>query len=153
MSKKLEATYESVSLPETVAIRFAQGRGMTGPPWRILVVEDDAFVRELYSDVLTAAGYAVDSAGDGEEGWQKLQCDGSAVPFDLVITDNKMPILSGIGLISRLQASHIRIPIILASATIPNELPELHLTATLCKPFLPDQLTKTVGAILDSGDD
>ena len=50
---------------------------------KILVVEDDQFLRELYNQLLTEEGYEVDLAADGEEGLTKISKGG----YDLVLLD------------------------------------------------------------------
>jgi CheY-like chemotaxis protein len=58
---------------------------------RILVVEDEANVRRVITEQLTADGHTVDSATNGAEGLQKFQ----AGWFDLVVTDRAMPEMGG----------------------------------------------------------
>ena len=65
----------------------------------ILLVEDDQYLRDLYQEVLTEAGYAVDTAGDGEVGLAKLQT-GS---YGLVLLDMMMPKLDGIQVLTYLK--------------------------------------------------
>lgn len=67
---------------------------------RILVVEDDLFLRELYTDILTGEGYRVESAADGEEALQKLKIGG----YDLVLLDIIMPKMDGLTVMRQMQA-------------------------------------------------
>lgn len=60
----------------------------------ILVVEDDDVFRELLTTILDGAGYTVVTATDGGEGLRRIQRD----RFDLVISDLKMPVRSGLEL-------------------------------------------------------
>ncbi|NWF54352.1 MAG: response regulator, partial [Syntrophaceae bacterium] len=60
----------------------------------ILIAEDDALFRSFLSTVLKEEGHRVEEARDGKEGLSKLK-DGE---FDLVISDLKMPGLSGMDL-------------------------------------------------------
>lgn len=60
---------------------------------KILLVEDDAYTRDIYKDVLEEAGFEVTLATDGQEGLVKLDEDG----FALVLLDVMMPKLDGIG--------------------------------------------------------
>ncbi len=67
---------------------------------RVLVVEDEASLREALKADLTAAGYSVDLAADGEEGlYAALE-----YPIDVAIIDLGLPKLSGLELIRRLRA-------------------------------------------------
>lgn len=59
---------------------------------KILIVEDDPLLRELYSNTLTNEGYAVDSAADGEEGLTKMKAGG----YDLVLLDIILPKMDGL---------------------------------------------------------
>lgn len=66
---------------------------------RILVVEDDLFLRELYTDILSGEGYKVDSAADGEEALQKMKVGG----YNLVLLDIIMPKMDGLSVMKQLQ--------------------------------------------------
>ncbi len=62
---------------------------------RILVVDDDLFIREIYEDVLKTAGFEVDSAVNGEEALEKLKSGGYA----LILLDMMMPKVDGLGVL------------------------------------------------------
>jgi two-component system, OmpR family, response regulator len=66
---------------------------------RILVIDDNAAIRELLRIVLEGEGYEVIEAADGAEGLQQYQ----AAPTDLVITDLQMPGMDGLELLMALQ--------------------------------------------------
>lgn len=66
---------------------------------KILVAEDDLFLRELYADVLSAEGYKVESAADGEETLQKMKIGG----YDLVLLDIIMPKMDGLSVMKQMQ--------------------------------------------------
>lgn len=68
-------------------------------PKKILVVEDDLFLRELYTDILSAEGYKVEAAADGEEALQKLKIGG----YDLVLLDIIMPKMDGLSVMKQMQ--------------------------------------------------
>jgi two-component system, chemotaxis family, chemotaxis protein CheY len=59
---------------------------------RILLIEDDKFLRRACEVGLKKRGFAVITANDGEEGLQKAQDE----PFDLILMDMLMPKLSGL---------------------------------------------------------
>ena len=115
---------------------------------RILVVDDVNYIRLLMATFLIRFGYQVDTAEDGLAGWEALQAN----EYDLLVTDNNMPNLSGIDLIKRLRFAHMCLPVILVSGAIPtNELdenPSLQLAATLPKPFHPNELLEKVRTAL-----
>lgn len=59
---------------------------------RILVVEDDTFLREMYQELLTDEGYDVDVGADGGEGFEKLMAN----EYDLALLDIMMPKKDGL---------------------------------------------------------
>lgn len=77
----------------------------------ILVVEDDIFVSDMLSQVLTRAHHHVKVAKDGEDAVDVLQ---SFVP-DIMVTDILMPKKSGTTLISEVKAQHPKMDIIAIS--------------------------------------
>lgn len=79
---------------------------------RILVVEDEPALRTALVAQLTAAGFNVDSAADGEEG---LYC-GREYPLDLAIIDLGLPKLPGLELIRRVRAEGKTYPILILTA-------------------------------------
>ncbi len=112
---------------------------------RILVVEDNDDSRELYSLVLTRAGFEVKGAVDGKQALEMLdQCDP-----DLLITDIQTPNLSGIDLIRRIRADEnwAKLPIIAVTAFSPDQLAHAAMhgaTRVLRKPFEPNRLLSAV---------
>lgn len=117
-------------------------------PQRILVVEDDEVIRSYNVVVLTQCGFAVDAAEDGAVAWDTLQIN----RYDLVVTDNNMPKVSGIDLIKKLHAAHMTMPVIMATGIVPQEEftnhPWLQPAATLLKPYTIEQLLGTVKKVL-----
>jgi len=116
---------------------------------RILVVEDDDDIRRFNAEALNGSGYHVDTAVDGAEGWETLQGN----RYDLLITDNNMPRLSGIELIKKLNAARIPVRVILASGVSHAEESDLRLAATLPKPFTLEELLGTVKKVIGEADD
>ena len=121
--------------------------GTRGSP-RILVVEDEPLTRQLTSKLLTDAGYRVDAAADGAAAWDTLQKN----HFDLLITDNAMPKVSGFELIGKMRAAGIAVPVILASGVLPqgefSQLPGIQPLATLLKPYTVADFLETVKHLL-----
>jgi CheY-like chemotaxis protein len=75
-------------------------------PKRILVVEDDLFLRELYTDVLSTEGYKVETAADGEEALQKMKIGG----YDMVLLDIIMPKMDGLEVMRQAQTTPPQAP-------------------------------------------
>ena len=69
---------------------------------RILIVEDDEFLRDLYVDTLSAEGYQLDVAKDGEEALEKIKVGG----WDLVLLDIIMPKMSGLEVMKKLKTEN-----------------------------------------------
>jgi DNA-binding response OmpR family regulator len=124
----------------------------TNPPDHILVAEDDVFFRRLNTQVLKRSGYEVDAAADGAAAWQALNTDA----YDLLITDNKMPKLSGVELLKKLRAARMALPVIMATETLPKEeftrYPWLQPAATLLKPYSGEEMLRTVRKVLREAD-
>ena len=73
---------------------------------KILIVEDDQFLRELYADALKTEGYVVDTAEDGEAALQKMSQGG----WDVVLLDIILPKLDGIAVMNKLQSEPPKLP-------------------------------------------
>ena len=130
-------------------------RYQTTSPRRILVVDDDTDTRQLSVDLLVDSGYDVEAANDGAAGWKALQ----ATQYDLVITDNKMPVMTGIEMIEKLRDADMLLPVIMATQFPPVDVfhrkPWLIPDATLERPFTNNELLALVTRILgrDDGQD
>ena len=120
----------------------------TSPRQRILVVDDEPNLRRLNTAVLAGHGYDVAGADDGAAAWDELQLN----RYDLLVTDNDMPRLSGMGLIRRLHDAHLTLPIIMVTGTPAHDelarQPELQIEALLLKPYTMDELLATVKNVL-----
>ena len=87
------------------------GRGWNVTKTRVLVVDDDTDTRELISLVLSQAGYDVDEAADGFAALAKV----SQQRPDAVVTDLRMPGMSGVDLLQRIRRIHGDVPVIIAT--------------------------------------
>jgi CheY-like chemotaxis protein len=98
------------------------------------VADDNPDIRYLNSEALVGLGYCVDAVEDGVLAWEALQ----AKSYDLLITDNDMPKMSGFELIERLRKEGMTLPVIFVSGTTPPGALEKHawlrISATLSKP-------------------
>ena len=79
---------------------------------RILIAEDNETNMKLMYDVLTAKGYAVEKAWDGEEAIAKL----AQADYDLLILDIQMPKKSGYDVLKELKNDDIRVLVVSACA-------------------------------------
>ncbi len=115
---------------------------------RILLVEDEAPLRETLAARLKREGYAVDVAADGEEGYYL----GKEVPFDVGIIDLGLPKLSGMELIHKLRAGGAKYPILVltARASWQDKVEGLKSGADdyLVKPFHVEELLARLNALM-----
>src|SRR3972149_1196615 len=79
---------------------------------RILFIDDDKAGREVALFNLRRAGYELTPAADGQEGLSLF----SPEKFDLVITDVKMPGISGIDVLRRIRAQAPEVPVLVITA-------------------------------------
>ncbi len=79
---------------------------------RILVIEDDGEMRDLLKDYLKRKGYEVDSADNGSEAFSDL----AEQVFDLIITDVRMPGLSGLDILPGIKKLQPQAPVIVITA-------------------------------------
>lgn len=66
---------------------------------KILIVEDDFYISDIYYRAFTAGGYAVESAADGEIGLQKAKSSA----FDIILLDIMLPKINGIDVLRELR--------------------------------------------------
>lgn len=118
------------------------------PVYHILVVDDEATIRQLCTTMLTRAGYQVDAAEDGAVAWDVL----NAGNFDLLITDNNMPKVSGVELLKKVHAACMTLPVIMATGEYPTDTfirnPWLKPAGTLLKPYTFAELLSAVKDVL-----
>ena len=111
---------------------------------KILVIDDEAIIREALRQVLTLEGYQVIVAQNGKIGMEKLQKDS----FSVVISDLKMPIMGGIEVLKTISVLQPNVPVIIITgfATVDSAVDAMKNGAFeyLTKPFLPDQITEKV---------
>jgi DNA-binding response OmpR family regulator len=122
------------------------------PPRRILVVDDDPTIRQVSMTVLERSGYEVDAAEDGAAAWVSLNAD----CYDLLITDNNMPHVTGIELLKKLRAARMELPVIMATGNPPaaefRHQPWLEPDAILVKPYAVEAFLQAVKTVLRAAD-
>lgn len=117
---------------------------------KILVVDDDAGVRDVFARVLKQAGYEVITAVNGQDGLEKAYLEKP----DLIIWDFGMPIMQGPVAAKAVQGAGIDVPMILISAQADQAMWELckstyadRFDAFVAKPVIPlslliDEITR-----------
>lgn len=118
---------------------------------QIFLVDDHQMARRALKLLLEQQGYACEEADDGASALAKLEA-GQAV--DLIISDNQMPVMSGMELLVNLK-THSRlssIPVILYSGNLTDELRkqarQVGAYAVFTKPYNFADLLATVGNVL-----
>ncbi len=118
---------------------------------RILLADDDGGIREAMSAFLLRAGYRVAAAPDGEAALRMID----ASPFEMVVSDLKMPKVSGVELLAAVRGRGIAVPFILLTAygTIETAVSAMKQGASdfLLKPFQPSQLERAIRDCLAGG--
>ncbi len=92
---------------------------------RVLVVDDDPFVREILTFILEAGGFSVDTAEDGVDAFGKL-IGGSS--YHVMVSDMNMPEMSGLELTRKLRESGVSMPIVVLTGDgeIPAAMEAVH---------------------------
>jgi DNA-binding response OmpR family regulator len=128
---------------------------------KILVIDDEAAIRDVMKQVLEREGFEVSLASDGKEGLAMLEEQGS----DLVITDIIMPGIDGVAMLERIKKKSPGLPVIVISgggavAPMAYEPAAISTAAylgsaskagadrTLTKPFNREQLLAAVNSVL-----
>jgi CheY-like chemotaxis protein len=120
------------------------------PQRRVLVAEDDPLVRSMLERLLLDLGYEVHTASHGEEALAvALSLD---PPVDIVVTDVRMPRMSGPELGRRLNERWPGMPVLYISGYdvegSTTDDPAHRRSAFLKKPFDPDELARRVARLL-----
>jgi CheY-like chemotaxis protein len=72
---------------------------------RILIVDDDVYNRDFYKEILIDAGFAVETAANGEECIARLQSDER---YDLILLDIVMPVMDGLETLTEVESQEYR---------------------------------------------
>jgi len=116
----------------------------------ILAVDDSISMRQMVSFTLKNAGYEVVEAVDGEDAFEKARQRN----FDLVLTDQNMPRLDGIGLTKRLREhpSFKSTPILILTTESSDQMKQAGraagATGWLVKPFDPAKLIEVIKKVV-----
>ena len=70
-------------------------------PGKILLVDDDLFLREIYLDILKESGLSAETAVDGEDAYNKIKQGG----WDLVLLDFVLPKMNGLEVMKKIKSS------------------------------------------------
>jgi len=110
----------------------------------VLIVEDDADNREIYTTALRLAGYDVTAVADGA----LALAEATRTPPSVVLTDLSLPGFDGIELAQRLHAFGIRVPVMLltgwSSMQLQDRAAAAGIVTVLVKPCPPEKLIEWV---------
>ncbi len=76
-------------------------------PRKILCIEDERFISDLYARALTNAGYDVSIVNDGELGLHQA----SSGEFDIILLDIMLPTMNGVDMLYKLRGEHVQPPL------------------------------------------
>lgn len=119
--------------------------GGPGKGRQLLFVDDDQSVRHAWAALLERKGWQVTRSRDGEEAWSQFSQTGKH--FDVVLTDQSMPRLDGVGLAQRIRATNAPPPVVLMSGHVDEVEAGLLKTlfaAVLHKPVDPTELDRVL---------
>lgn len=118
--------------------------------YTVLVVDDEPHITHVLALKLRGAGYTVETAGDGEEGFEMAR----QITPDLIITDLQMPYLTGLEMCQKLRSTPetSKIPALLLTARgyglSPEDLATTNILEMLTKPFGPREVLEKVNSVL-----
>jgi two-component system, chemotaxis family, chemotaxis protein CheY len=125
-------------------------------PVRVLVIDDDQWIRDLICMTLEEEGYAADKAANGEAALRHLDTlerNGRRHP-DVILLDMRMPVMDGWTFareyLSR-PGPHARIVVITAATDAAHYAAEVGADGALAKPFNIEELLAVVGAFARAG--
>lgn len=114
---------------------------------KILVIDDEAPIRNVLKIHLQNASYEVSTAATGKEGVELALSN----EFDLILCDLKLPDMSGIDIIKTVRISNKTVPVLAISGFIDNdvidEVNSIENVGYLSKPFLKEELLSALSDI------
>jgi DNA-binding NtrC family response regulator len=133
-------------MPEAMISRYAAGRDESFSMGTVLIIDDEAAIRESLQTLLELEGYQVDLASDGAEGMARL----AERPYDLVLLDFAMPDRNGIEILQDIRERDADLAVIMITAygTVENAVNAMQSGATnfIQKPWDNEKLLADVRA-------
>ncbi|MFH1137187.1 MAG: PAS domain S-box protein [Pseudomonadota bacterium] len=120
---------------------------------RILLVDDESVLVDMAARMLGRLGYEVAGFSSSLKAWEAFEADSDK--FDLVITDQTMPGLTGVELSRRIMARRPDLPIILCTgyskSSLGDVVDEVGVRALTFKPLVMSQIARLIREVLDGG--
>ena len=119
----------------------------------ILLVDDEEGLRFSAGLALRMAGYRISEAADGKDALDTLiRCRDEGTPVDLVVTDLRMPHVSGVELISAMVENEVHAPVFVISGEgdepALREMADAGCVEYMERPFRPEELVRRIEGIL-----
>jgi DNA-binding NtrC family response regulator len=113
---------------EAAVSRDLAGRDEFASPGSVLIIDDEAAIRESLQTLLEFEGYSVDTANDGMEGLARI----GERPFDLILLDFALPERNGIEILHEIRERDSELPVIMITAygTVENAVNAMQAGAT-----------------------
>lgn len=120
------------------------------PKCHILVLDDEEGTRNILEKMLFQAGFSVSVVATGKQALQRILS--KKQHYDLIVSDIRMPLMSGIELMRELQDLNVKIPAIFISGSPSRshiaKLKELGIENIFVKPFKLNQLIERIREVL-----
>ncbi len=115
-------------MPEATFIRDTTGHDEFASAGSVLIIDDEAAIRESLQTLLEFEGYSVEAANDGEEGLARI----AERPFDLVLLDFALPERNGVEILREIRERDSELPVIMITAygTVENAVNAMQAGAT-----------------------
>jgi two-component system response regulator FlrC len=117
-----------------------------GASRRILIVDDNPNMSALLADMLEVFEYESVRANDGADALKRIEAE----PFAMVITDMRMPNMTGLELLDQIKARHPKLPVVIISGYAVGEV-QAHATkadGVLGKPLLMADIERLLNSLL-----
>ncbi len=118
-------------------------------PKKLLVIDDEPAIREGVRRILESASFEVETFASGHAALERIRHE----PFDLVITDLKMPGISGMDVLKAIKEIQPDLPVIFITgySSVDSPVEEMKLGAVnyIAKPFTPEEMLETIRLALE----
>lgn len=122
------------------------------PTRSILIVDADHVLGRWAAERLWQHGYVTETKEDAETAWRELQTQ----YYNLLITDNELPGLTGVGLLKKVRSACMPLPVVIAIQTLPPwksaDYPWLLKATKLLKPYSFEDLLEVVNRAFAASD-